>query len=233
MTMLKPLSAVSVVIVGRAVNRAKDTPTTWPNRTTPGAAILWWRIPLWQTTSVLTADIQVAYVEFKAETAAFGSTAPAIGQLNAAILFSKASVERQPQAATRPNIKNNLLRVLLIWQSLEDLMRFATIKQATIDQANATKTRTNVIVGQANTGYGMEFIASIAPGSLGSISGEGVLQPMIAQTVFASLLSNGSVPYEVGGLSVTVGGVAVPVLYASPKVSSSSCLQTFLWEFRK
>ena len=30
------------------------------------------------------------------------------------------------------------------------------------------------------------------------------------------LQSDGKLPYEVGGLSVTVGGVAVPVLYASP-----------------
>jgi uncharacterized protein (TIGR03437 family) len=39
---------------------------------------------------------------------------------------------------------------------------------------------------------------------------------MTSQTVFASLLNDGSLPYEVGGLSVTVRGVAVPVLYASP-----------------
>ena len=39
---------------------------------------------------------------------------------------------------------------------------------------------------------------------------------MIGNTVFAMLQSDGTLPYEVGGLSVTVGGIAVPVLYASP-----------------
>ena len=39
---------------------------------------------------------------------------------------------------------------------------------------------------------------------------------MLMQTFFGSLLSDGTLPYEIGGLSVTVGGVAVPVLYASP-----------------
>jgi uncharacterized protein (TIGR03437 family) len=39
---------------------------------------------------------------------------------------------------------------------------------------------------------------------------------MVAQTGLASLLSDGSLPYEVSGLSVTVAGVAVPVYYASP-----------------
>jgi uncharacterized protein (TIGR03437 family) len=39
---------------------------------------------------------------------------------------------------------------------------------------------------------------------------------MVAQTAIASLQSDGTLPYEVSGLSVTVDGVAVPVFYASP-----------------
>jgi uncharacterized protein (TIGR03437 family) len=120
------------------------------------------------------------------------------------------------RAATSPNIKNDLLRVASHLAIAEDLMRNGTIRQATIDQANATKTRTSIVVGQASTGYGMTSMSSIAPGSIGSISGEGNTYPMVGQTVFASLLSDKTVPYEVAGLSVTVAGVAVPVLYASP-----------------
>jgi uncharacterized protein (TIGR03437 family) len=39
---------------------------------------------------------------------------------------------------------------------------------------------------------------------------------MTTQTNFATLSRNGDAPYEVSGLTVTVNGVAVPVLYASP-----------------
>jgi uncharacterized protein (TIGR03437 family) len=39
---------------------------------------------------------------------------------------------------------------------------------------------------------------------------------MLSQTLFAQISPNGSLPYELGGLSVTVAGVAVPVLYVSP-----------------
>jgi len=98
----------------------------------------------------------------------------------------------------------------------EDLMRFGSITQSTANKANANKARTDVVVGQANSGYAMTSISSVAPASLASISGSGNLQPMISQTLFASLLADGTLPYELGGLSVTVNSVAVPVLYASP-----------------
>jgi uncharacterized protein (TIGR03437 family) len=62
----------------------------------------------------------------------------------------------------------------------------------------------------------MSTIAPVAPGSIGSIAGTGNVEPMSSQTAFAPLLANGTLPYEVAGLSVTVGGVAVPVLYVSP-----------------
>jgi len=62
----------------------------------------------------------------------------------------------------------------------------------------------------------MASISSVAPASLGSIAGPGNLQPMTSQTVFTSPLSNGTLPYEVGGVSVTIAGIAAPVLYASP-----------------
>jgi uncharacterized protein (TIGR03437 family) len=57
-------------------------------------------------------------------------------------------------------------------------------------------------------------VSPIAPASIGSISGN--TQPMTLQTAVAEVQSDGTLPYEVGGLSVTVNGVAVPVLYASP-----------------
>src|SRR5205085_2132200 len=162
-------------------------------------------------------DIEQAYSDFKAESASFGANASTIdAQIRAADLFSKASNGLAMRAATSPNIKNNLLRIATHLAVAEDLMRYGRITQATMDQTSATNTRTNVIVGQASTGYGMMAISSIAPASLGSIAGAGNVQPMVSQTLFATLSSTGALPYEVGGLSVTINGAAVPVLYVSP-----------------
>ena len=167
--------------------------------------------------SLLTTDIEQAYAEFTAESSSFGTTAPSIDvQIRAAMLFSKASAGLALKSASSPNIKNNLLRIASHLSIAEDLMRYGSITKSTLDQAVATNTRTNISVGQASAGYGLTSMSSIAPSSLGAISGTGNVQPMISQNVFATLQNDGTLPYEVGGLSVTVGGVAVPVLYASP-----------------
>jgi uncharacterized protein (TIGR03437 family) len=159
---------------------------------------------------LLTADIEQAYSEFEVEASSFGTTMPAIdAQLRSAILFSKATTGLALKAASSPNIKNNLLRVTTHLQIAEDLMRLGNITKTTLDEATATKTRTNIVVGLANIG-------AASPSSLGFISGAGNVQPMVAQTALASLLSDGTMPYEVSGLSVTINGVAVPVVYASP-----------------
>lgn len=163
----------------------------------------------------LTAEITQAYSDFLTESSLFGSSAPAIdAQINAAMLFSKASAGLSIRAAASPNIKNNLLRIATHLGIAEDLMRYGMITQTTTDQAIATSTRTSVVIGQANTGYALTSVSPIAPASIGSISGN--TQPMTLQTAVAQLQSDGTLPYEVGGLSVTVNGVAVPVLYASP-----------------
>ena len=163
----------------------------------------------------LTAEITQAYSDFLVESNVFGSSATAIdAQINAALLFSKASAGLSLRAASSPNIKNNLLRIATHLGIAEDLMRYGMITQTTTDQAIATSTRTNVVIGQASTGYVLNAVSPIAPASIGSISGN--TQPMTSQTALAALQSDGTLPYEVGGLSVTVNGVAAPVLYASP-----------------
>jgi uncharacterized protein (TIGR03437 family) len=160
--------------------------------------------------TLLTADIEQAYSEFQAEASSFGSTMPAIdAQLSSAILFSKATAGLALKAASSPNIKNNLMRVTTHLAIAEDLMRYGSITKSTLDAATTTKTRTNIVVGLANIG-------AVAPSGIGLISGTGNVQPMVTQTAVASLLADGTLPYEVSGLSVTVNGVAVPVYYASP-----------------
>ncbi|HEY3581426.1 MAG TPA: hypothetical protein VGK82_12810, partial [Pyrinomonadaceae bacterium] len=165
----------------------------------------------------LTADIQQAYSDFKAEIASFGVNASTIdAQINGALLFSKAGNGLAMKAATSPNIKNDLLRVAAHLAIASDLMRKGVISQTSLDQANATNTLTSLVVGQANIGYGLSVVPSVGPGSLTAIIGGGNIQPMVSQTLFGTLSPAGMLPYEVAGLSVTVGGVAVPVVYASP-----------------
>jgi uncharacterized protein (TIGR03437 family) len=165
----------------------------------------------------LTSDIDQAYTEFKAESSSFGSYANAIDvQIKAAGLFSKAASGLAMRAANSPNIKNDLLRVAAHLSIAEDLMRSGNISQSTVKQANDSNTRIDLAIGQAQTGYGPASLFTVSPGSLASVLGAGNQQPMSLQTMFAPIAGNGTVPFETAGLSVTVGGVAVPVIYVSP-----------------
>ena len=219
---ISPLVSITVTNSPNSVNRAKGRANNLVQQTEAayaGAAdtVYTENATLAADITGLTAEITQAYSDFQAESSFFGSSAPAIDvQINAAILFSKASAGLSLRAATSPNIKNNLLRIATHLAIAEDLMRYGMITQTTTAQSIATKTRTNVVVGQANTGYTMTSTSPVAPGSIGSISAGGNAQPMVSQTAVAKLESDGTLPYEVGGLSVTVNGVAVPVLYASP-----------------
>ncbi len=167
--------------------------------------------------TLLTDDITQAYAEFQSESGAFGKSVNAIDtHLRAAMLFSKASTGLSLRAASSPNITNNLLRIASHLAIAEDLMRFGVVSQTTANKASSNTARIDVVVGKANIGYALTAISSVAPASLASISGSGNLQPMTSQTRFASIVGDGNLPYEVGGLSVTVNGVAAPVVYASP-----------------
>jgi len=167
--------------------------------------------------AALTTDIEQAYTEFKAEISSFGGNAAIIDlQIKAADLFSKATNGLARRAADSPNIRNNLLRVGSHLAIAEDLMRLGIITPATAVHANETNTRVDLVIGQAKTGYSPTTLFTVAPASLGTIIGTGNVQPMATQTIFAPISANGTLPYEVSGLSVTVGGVAVPVLYISP-----------------
>lgn len=163
----------------------------------------------------LTTDIEKAYLEFKAEIGSFGGNAATIDvQIKAAALFSKATNGLAMRSANSPNIKANLLRIAAHLAIAEDLMRSGKISPATFVEANDTKTRIDLVIGKL--GDGVTAFSSMAPSSLGSIVGNGNQQPMTTLTMLAPIVPNGALPYELGGLSVTVGGVAVPVLYVSP-----------------
>jgi uncharacterized protein (TIGR03437 family) len=166
--------------------------------------------------AALTVDIESANADFQNERTSYGITSSAIDvQLQAARLFSKANVGLAMRLNS-PSIRSNLQRIATHLAIAEDLMTFGNVTPATAAQAFATNTRINVQIGQANTGYGLSGPSSIAPGSLGAISGNLSIAPMTSQTAFAQLSPDSGLPYELAGLTVTVDGVAVPVLYISP-----------------
>jgi uncharacterized protein (TIGR03437 family) len=57
---------------------------------------------------------------------------------------------------------------------------------------------------------------TLAPGSIGSILGDPAQSPLSSLTRYASPKSNGALPYELAGVSVTIGGKVAPLISVSP-----------------
>jgi uncharacterized protein (TIGR03437 family) len=98
----------------------------------------------------------------------------------------------------------------------EDLLLYGNISTATQNQAIAAQARLDIAMGPAIGSYSTVSPTALAPLSLGSVFGHSILSPLSPQTLFAPIGSDGTVPYELAGVNVTVGGKSVPVLYVSP-----------------
>jgi uncharacterized protein (TIGR03437 family) len=72
------------------------------------------------------------------------------------------------------------------------------------------------VIGAADTRSSASFGQAISSLSLGSILGDAVLSPLALQTSFATQAADGSFPYELAGVSVTINGNAAQLFAVSP-----------------
>jgi uncharacterized protein (TIGR03437 family) len=84
------------------------------------------------------------------------------------------------------------------------------------DHANSSAI-TSPVIGLADTRSSASFAPVLAPASVATILGDPSQSPLSMQTaVAAGLNASGKLPYEMAGVSVTVGGRAAQVLAVSP-----------------
>jgi uncharacterized protein (TIGR03437 family) len=73
-----------------------------------------------------------------------------------------------------------------------------------------------LVIGPADTRSSASFAPLVAPASLGSIMGDAVQSPLASQVRVAVPTASGALPYELSGVSVTIGGRAAQLLSVSP-----------------
>jgi uncharacterized protein (TIGR03437 family) len=167
--------------------------------------------------AALTTEVEEANRDYLSERSSFVAVANRVdAHLSASVLFSKANASLALRAPSSPSIRNNLYKIIAHLAMAEDLMLYGVISSSTSMQALQAKARVNISVGLATSGYGVNSAAPIARLSIGNIMGTANVTPMTSKTAFGTIATNGNLPYELGGLSVSVGGVTVPLLYVSP-----------------
>jgi uncharacterized protein (TIGR03437 family) len=164
----------------------------------------------------LAVDIQQARELFSTETDLFGSTENISTQLNAALYFTRADLALAGRTGPTASVKAHLERIIGHLSITEDLMLHGSIAPETAQLAAAVGARSDLIIGTLNSGYSPAANGLVAPASLGSAFGNATQSPFGSGTMFAPLTDEQSLSYELSGVSVSIGGQSVPVLYASP-----------------
>jgi uncharacterized protein (TIGR03437 family) len=163
----------------------------------------------------LTDDIQQAYDDFAIERGLFGNAAAGIEtHLSAALLFSRANAAIALKTGSTASVAMHLNRIVSHLAMTADLMLYGSISAMTADQAAAARARIDLVIASATTGYDQQTLGLLAPSSLGSIYG-GAEQPLCDLASLASSYTTGPLPFELGGVSVIVGGRAAQLVYVS------------------
>jgi uncharacterized protein (TIGR03437 family) len=162
----------------------------------------------------LVGEIQTAYSDFLAEQNTFASANWINRQLQAALYLSKADAALAFRVGPSSTVRSNLLRLVAHLSVSEELLLYNSVSAATQAQAAAANARLDITVGPATAGYSLaSSTGQLAPVSLGSIFGDSATSPLSTQTLFAPVGSDGTLPYELAGVTVTLGGKAVPVTF--------------------
>ena len=165
----------------------------------------------------LAFDIDQAYRDFTLERNLFGSASNQIeSQLKAAYYFARADAALAAQTGPTPNTKAHLQRLIGHLSVTGDLMRYGSVTPATMQFAILVNARMDLVIGTAGSGLGPAADGLVSPESQGSLFGNPTVAPLSTQTAFADMSANSALPFELDGVSVSIAGHAVPLMYVSP-----------------
>jgi len=164
----------------------------------------------------LVSDIELAYGDFTAERSAFGPVAQRVDtQILGALYLSRAAVYHADKAAMSVSVRDYVRKLIVHLSIADDLMLYGSISPATQALAFDANVRTDLTIGAVRSGYTPTSVASLTPGSIGAVFANEGEPPLGSQTALAGW-SVEPLPYELGGVSVSVGGRAVSLVYVSP-----------------
>jgi uncharacterized protein (TIGR03437 family) len=159
----------------------------------------------------LVTSIEQAYVDFIAERDMF-SRAPEINRyLYAALFLAKSSESLSRQSTPTAGILDRTNKIDSYLAFCEDLMIDGVVSQQTLKTANKISVRTDVSISQPDVLPLGVNSANLMQGGIGSITSSSS-NPL---TNAVDVAADGST-YELAGVSVTMGGEAVPIISVSP-----------------
>jgi uncharacterized protein (TIGR03437 family) len=184
------------------VNAAHDAALALANSTSYNAT----------ETAQLTANIQQAYSAFQSEAARFVSAEQIDVNLRAAYYFTSAATALVNAGAPAASVQDRLQIAEVRLAQAASLMQ----QQTNAALAHALDATAMPVIGPADIRSAGSLAPTVSAGSLGLVFGDTSVSPLASDTAAATQAADGSFPYELSGVSVTVGGLAAQVIAVSP-----------------
>jgi uncharacterized protein (TIGR03437 family) len=157
----------------------------------------------------LAANIAQARAALAAESSSFSSAAQIDRSLRCAFYFTRAAAALSAASAPGDAVQSRLVVAAARLQQSRDLMQQVGVASpVTLSSLVA-----NTDIGSTDARSGASFAPLISAASLGTLNAQGALTPLSARTQTAT---SASLPLELAGASVTVGGYAASLVYVSP-----------------
>ena len=162
----------------------------------------------------LMNSIGQAYAAFLSELGRFSPITEIDRELRTSLYFTRGA--HALAAMNGPSIgTQNRLQIVAYHLSRARNLMTGSSPEAGLG-AHASTVAGTPVIGPADALSGASFAPVLAPTSLGTILGDPNQSPLAMQTTYATLSSMGELPYELGGVSVAIGGRAAPLISVSP-----------------
>jgi uncharacterized protein (TIGR03437 family) len=166
--------------------------------------------------ATLLTSIERAYAAFVSESGSFATAEEMNRGLLAALYFTRAAAALSSEQPSSIGVQNRLQIAASQLGLVKNLMSPSASGSSTTTSTSHASVLTAPVIGSADTRSSASFAPTLSALSLGSILGDAVLSPLAMQTSFATATAGGLFPYELSGVSVTIGGKAAQLLAVSP-----------------
>lgn len=190
------------------VSSALVTATTLASMPNPSAAQI----------APLAIKLEQAYASFLLEANNLPSQNSVGGGLRAALYFTRAAYGLSEVNVSAPMVQGRLqIAASYLAQVNSLVLTGSNVPADASATAHAPSSATaSPVIGPADTRSSATFAPVLSSASLGTILGDPNQSPLSTQTIAATQTVDGKLPYELGGVSVMVGGRAAQVLSVSP-----------------
>jgi uncharacterized protein (TIGR03437 family) len=134
--------------------------------------------------------------------------------LLSALYFARAAGALASEGGSGSGVQNRLQIAAYRLGQVKNLMSPGSVN-ATLN-AHFVATSLSTVIGLADTRSGATLAPALSPSSMGIIMGDPAQSPLAMQTSVAVADADGALPYELAGVSVTIGGRAAQIISVSP-----------------